>query len=150
MLKKHSSFVRVLAIVTLMLSVIGGIVLAVELEHAWIFFVVLVCAGIQFALLLTYSALLAAVGDTEETVWEIHQNTKKLQQQIESDLSKPVAQEIQKDRPLNAPNEQPAEGTPVFTEPTKKATISCPNCGQKQSADRAFCMKCGASFGSSK
>lgn len=150
MLKKYSSLIFGISIVSFLLALIGGIALAVQLESFWIFFTVLLCCGVQLVFLLSYSSLLSTVADDETTIWEIARTVKKLQQQLEN-LTAPGSADAKDAKQAGTPSAKAEAPDQIATVsgPNEIKYITCHNCGEKQRIGRDFCIKCGASFDSS-
>ncbi|MBQ6430808.1 MAG: hypothetical protein IJJ99_02900 [Oscillospiraceae bacterium] len=148
MLKKYASIIRTLGIVVAILSVIGGILLAVELESVWYFLASAISATLFCIFSLAFAALLDETENNSIHLTKIEGEIRK--QPAPATTNKPapavasktdVAQPIQKESSDQIPAQSPV--TPLSD---SDGYIVCPHCGERQRANRTKCWNCAAPF----
>lgn len=134
MLSSHANRLRVAFTVAAVLAVIGGIVLAVELQSFW--YVVYAAIGATLMLLVAFA--MAALLDATETNAEMLQTLMQQAAKPESSAPKTIADAAETIVPTAKTAKRPV--------PDADGYIVCPLCGDRQKADRTVCFNCGAHF----
>lgn len=139
MLKKYASILRGIGIVTAALSLIGGIIVAVNTES----FLYFICCAIGAGLTCFFSFALAELLDTTE---DNNAMLKQLTRNAASNNSSaPQQPEAAQNRPTTTYQSSSA-GRPKrkspYADPNNACILICPNCKARQSSENTFCYQC--------
>ena len=139
MLKKYASILRGIGIVTAALSLIGGIIVAVNAES----FLYFICCVIGAGLTCFFSFALAALLDTtEDNNAMLKQLTRNA---VSNNSSAPQQPAAAQNRPTTTYQSSSA-GRPKrkspYADPNNACILICPNCKARQSSENTFCYQC--------
>lgn len=134
MLSSHANRLRVAFTVAAVLAVIGGIMLAVELQSFW--YVVYAAIGATLMLLVVFA--MAALLDATETNAEMLQTLMQQAAKPESSAPDTIADATEAIVPPAKTAKRPV--------PDADGYIVCSACGVRQRANRIVCYNCGARF----
>lgn len=140
MLKKYASIIRFIGIAVPVLTLIGGIYIAVKLESFWYFLGCAVVAALSCIYSLAFAELLDTTGD----------NTLRLAKLGKAPSASPAPAAGAAITPIQPIQEAPVTPvpTPIAVVPCSDADgwIICPHCGERQRANRSVCFNCSTPF----
>lgn len=149
-MKDKASIIDSLSVILAILTVIGGIVLAITLESFWYLIPSMLVAWLDYILLSSYADLLNTTADTNEmvkTLMKGQSDSQKNKNQFTAKAQEPTA--IARDEKPSKADPAPiskVESTTVTADPNNTNYIICNNCGTRQKANRLLCFNCGAKF----
>ena len=159
MLKKYSNTIAYIAVIVPILSLISGLIIAIELESFLLFIYFLVPAVLFYIFVASYAALLEATAENRELIEQIASNIQKRgtdtpevaavhtgKQTFMSHNEEQKKAEVYTDKGAVSPK-APEDNTAGFTvDPTNPNLIVCCKCGRSQRSNRTVCFECGAKF----
>lgn len=125
MLRKHATILRIFFSILAALAVIGGIINAAKQGTYIPLLYVTLSAAITLVLVFALAAFLDATAYNSE-----------LLEKISKDLAPADSAKAPAAPPLTA----------VTPNPAVNGKITCPQCGERQSASRTICFNCSARF----
>lgn len=158
MLKKYSNTIAYIAVIVPILSLISGLIVAIELESFLLFIYFLVPAVLFYIFAASYAALLEATAENRELIELIASNVQKrgadtpavaavhTGKQTFMPHNEQKETEVHTDKDAASPK-KPEENIAGFTvDPENPGFIVCCKCGTSQRSNRAVCFECGAKF----
>ena len=139
MLKKYASILRGIGIVTAALSLIGGIIVAVNTES----FLYFICCVIGAGLTCFFSFALAALLDTtEDNNAMLKQLTRNAASNNSSAPQQPAAAQNRPTTTYQSSSAGRPKRKSPYADPNNACILICPNCKARQSSENTFCYQC--------
>lgn len=139
MLKKYASILRGIGIVTAALSLIGGIIVAVNAES----FLYFICCVIGAGLTCFFSFALAALLDTtEDNNAMLKQLTRNATSNNSSAPQQPAAAQNRPTTTYQSSSAARPKRKSPYADPNNACILICPNCKARQSSENTFCYQC--------
>ena len=139
MLKKYASGLRIIGIVTAALSLIGGIIVAVNTESFLYFIYCAIGAGLTCFFTFALAALLDTTEDNNAMLKQLTRNAAS------NNSSAPQQPAAAQNRPTTTYQSSSA-GRPKrkspYADPNNACILICPNCKARQSSENIFCYQC--------
>ena len=139
MLKKYASILRGIGIVTAALSLIGGIIVAVNAES----FLYFICCVIGAGLTCFFTFALAALLDTtEDNNAMLKQLTRNATSNNSSAPQQPAAAQNRPTTTYQSSSAARPKRKSPYADPNNACILICPNCKARQSSENTFCYQC--------
>ena len=139
MLKKYASILRGIGIVTAALSLIGGIIVAVNTES----FLYFICCAIGAGMTFFFSFALAELLDTtEDNNAMLKQLTRNAAGNNSSAPQQPAAAQNRPTTTYQSSSAGRPKRKSPYADPNNACILICPNCKARQSSENTFCYQC--------
>lgn len=141
MLKKYASTLRIIGIVLAALSLIGGIIVAVQTKYYMILVYCAISAGLTYFFTLVLAELSDTVADNNEYLRKLASNVAGNSSATHSYMSSTS--------PRSTANQAPSSGKKKkspYADPHNPNILICPNCKARQSSDNTLCFQCRTSL----
>ena len=139
MLKKYASILRGIGIVIAALSLIGGIIVAVNTESFLYFIYCAIGAGLTCFFSFALAELLDTTEDNNAMLKQLTRNAAS------NNSSAPQQPAAAQNRPTTTYQSSSA-GRPKrkspYADPNNACILICPNCKARQSSENTFCYQC--------
>ena len=148
-MRKKAAIIGWIAFIFPLLTLVGGVYWATEIESFWIFLACALSAWLSYVFISSYSELLESSDETNTMVRILLEKQEELKKEFPDPTTSqaPKAPEKETKVPVSVPAPaQKVEATTVIPDPNNAEYVICSNCGTRQKANRILCFNCGATF----
>ena len=141
MLKKYASILRGIGIVTAALSLIGGIIVAVNTESFLYFIYCAIGAGLTCFFSFALAELLDTTEDNNAMLKQLTRNAASNNSSAPQQAAAAQSYPVKATAHVSANAGKPKRKSP-YADPNNACILICPNCKARQSSENIFCYQC--------